>query len=61
MTGAEVLLQTLAASGIDVCFMNPGTSEMRFVAALDRVPQMRNLPTTLAAPPSVASRRHRWS
>jgi acetolactate synthase-1/2/3 large subunit len=43
MTGAEVLLQTLAASGIDVCFMNPGTSEMRFVAALDRVPQMRGV------------------
>jgi acetolactate synthase-1/2/3 large subunit len=43
MTGAEVLLETLAASGIDVCFMNPGTSEMRFVAALDRVPRMRGV------------------
>jgi acetolactate synthase-1/2/3 large subunit len=43
MTGAEVLLQTLSSYGIDVCFMNPGTSEMRFVAALDRVPQMRGV------------------
>jgi len=43
MTGAEVLLQTLAASGVEICFMNPGTSEMRFVAALDRVPEMRGV------------------
>jgi acetolactate synthase-1/2/3 large subunit len=26
---------------VDVCFSNPGTSEMHFVAALDRVPGMR--------------------
>jgi acetolactate synthase-1/2/3 large subunit len=43
MTGAESLLRTLTASGIDVCFMNPGTSEMHFVAALDRVPAMRGV------------------
>ncbi|HLH16687.1 MAG TPA: acetolactate synthase large subunit [Bryobacteraceae bacterium] len=43
MTGAEILLDTLAAHGVDVCFMNPGTSEMRFVAALDRVPAMRGV------------------
>jgi acetolactate synthase I/II/III large subunit len=41
MTGAECLLRTLLANGVDTCFMNPGTSEMQFVAALDRVPQMR--------------------
>jgi acetolactate synthase-1/2/3 large subunit len=41
MNGAECLLRTLLANGIDVCFMNPGTSEMQFVAALDRVPGMR--------------------
>jgi len=41
MNGAESLLATLTASGVDVCFTNPGTSEMRFVAALDEVPQMR--------------------
>lgn len=40
-TGAEVLLQTLTATGIDVCFGNPGTSEMSFLAALDRVGGMR--------------------
>lgn len=43
MTGAECLLQTLVANGIEVCFMNPGTSEMHFVAALDRVPGLRGV------------------
>jgi len=43
MLGAEVLLRTLAANGVDLCFANPGTSEMRFVAALDRVPGMRGI------------------
>ncbi|HEY4975624.1 MAG TPA: thiamine pyrophosphate-binding protein, partial [Steroidobacteraceae bacterium] len=41
MTGAECLLRTLLKNGVDVCFMNPGTSEMQFVAALDRVSGMR--------------------
>jgi acetolactate synthase I/II/III large subunit len=41
MNGAESLLRTLVASGIEVCFANPGTSEMHFVAALDRVRGMR--------------------
>ena len=41
MTGAECLLRTLLANGIDTCFMNPGTSEMQFVSALDRVQGMR--------------------
>ncbi len=41
MNGAESLVHTLLASGIDTCFANPGTSEMHFVAALDRVPGMR--------------------
>jgi acetolactate synthase-1/2/3 large subunit len=41
MNGAECLLRTLLANGVDTCFMNPGTSEMQFVAALDRVPEMR--------------------
>jgi acetolactate synthase-1/2/3 large subunit len=41
MTGAESLVQTLVASGVEVCFTNPGTSEMHFVAALDRVAGMR--------------------
>jgi acetolactate synthase-1/2/3 large subunit len=42
-TGADILLQTLLANGIDTCFMNPGTSEMHFVAALDRVKAMRGV------------------
>ncbi len=41
MTGAECLLRTLLKNGVNVCFMNPGTSEMQFVAALDRVSGMR--------------------
>ncbi len=41
MNGAETLVKTLLASGVDVCFANPGTSEMHFVAALDSHPEMR--------------------
>jgi acetolactate synthase-1/2/3 large subunit len=43
MDGAELLLRTLVAGGVDTCFGNPGTSEMSFVAALDRVPAMRGV------------------
>ena len=43
MNGAECLLRTLLAGGVDTCFMNPGTSEMQFVSALDRVPAMRGV------------------
>lgn len=39
--GAETLVRTLVDGGVDVCFANPGTSEMHFVAALDRNPDMR--------------------
>ena len=35
MNGAQALAASLAGAGVDVCFMNPGTSEMHFVAALD--------------------------
>src|SRR5580693_3469790 len=41
MNGADALCDTLLAGEIDTCFANPGTSEMHFVAALDRRPQMR--------------------
>jgi acetolactate synthase I/II/III large subunit len=41
--GARALIQTLVDSGVDVCFMNPGTSEMHFVYELDAVPQMRGV------------------
>ncbi len=43
MNGAESLVKTLLASGVDVCFTNPGTSEMHFVAALDQIPGMRSI------------------
>jgi acetolactate synthase-1/2/3 large subunit len=36
MNGAKSLVQTLIGSGVDLCFANPGTSEMHFVAALDQ-------------------------
>ena len=41
MNGAESLVRTLLESGVDTCFANPGTSEMHFVAALDKVEGMR--------------------
>ena len=41
MNGAESLVRTLVGGGVNVCFANPGTSEMHFVAALDRVEGMR--------------------
>lgn len=45
MNGAQSLLHSLLAGGVDTCFMNPGTSEMQFVAALDSVPEMRSVLT----------------
>ncbi|MDP5209362.1 acetolactate synthase large subunit [Microbulbifer sp. 2205BS26-8] len=39
--GAQALMKTLVDAGIEVCFSNPGTSEMHFVAALDGEPKMR--------------------
>lgn len=41
VNGADLLCEVLLANGVDVCFANPGTSEMHFVAALDRNPRMR--------------------
>src|ERR1700744_3572998 len=41
MNVAESLVRSLVASGVNVCFGNPGTSEMHFVASLDKVPEMR--------------------
>jgi len=43
VNGAQALIRTLVDAGVDVCFMNPGTSEMHFVAALDDVPEMRGV------------------
>lgn len=41
VNGAEILIKTLVNNGVEVCFTNPGTSEMHFVAALDEVAGMR--------------------
>ena len=41
MNGAEALMQSLSDCGVEVCFANPGTSEMQLVAALDGQPGMR--------------------
>ncbi len=44
MNGAEALMTTLAGGGVDICFMNPGTTELHLTAALDRVPGIRPIP-----------------
>jgi acetolactate synthase I/II/III large subunit len=41
MNGAESLVRSLIAGGVETCFTNPGTSEIHLVAALDRVPEIR--------------------
>ena len=41
MNGAESLIRTAAAAGVEVCFANPGTTEMPLVAALDAADGIR--------------------
>ncbi len=41
MNGAELVLKTALAAGVDICFANPGTTELPFVGALDTVPGIR--------------------
>ncbi|MGH9079260.1 MAG: acetolactate synthase large subunit [Acidimicrobiales bacterium] len=43
MNGAHSLIRTLVEHGVDTCFMNPGTSEMHFVDALDDVTAMHSV------------------
>jgi acetolactate synthase-1/2/3 large subunit len=43
MKRAEAIIKTMIDSDVRVCFGNPGTSEMHFVAALDRYPEMRGI------------------
>ncbi len=43
MNGAEALIATLKSCGVDVCFANPGTSEMQLVAAIDGQEGMRSV------------------
>jgi acetolactate synthase-1/2/3 large subunit len=44
VNGAQSLIRTLVKNRVDVCFMNPGTSEIHFVGALDHTPEMRGVP-----------------
>jgi acetolactate synthase-1/2/3 large subunit len=41
MNGAKSLVQTLVNCGVEICFANPGTSEMHLVASLDTVKGLR--------------------
>jgi acetolactate synthase-1/2/3 large subunit len=43
MNGAEKLLETFVAGGVDVCFSNPGTSEMQLVSAIGNNDGMRSI------------------
>ena len=43
MNGAESMLETLANNGVEVCFSNPGTSEMHMVAAMGKSTRMRSI------------------
>ena len=43
MNGAESLIRSFVGAGVDVCFANPGTSEMHLVQAIDAVPEMRGV------------------
>src|SRR5437867_9992033 len=43
MNGAESLMHTAVAAGIEVCFANPGTTELPLVVALDAVPRIRTV------------------
>jgi acetolactate synthase-1/2/3 large subunit len=43
MTGARSLMQTAVDAGVDLCFANPGTTEIPLVAALDQVPGIRSV------------------
>lgn len=43
MNGAQSLVQTLVNGGVKVCFTNPGTSEIHFVAAVDQIKGMRTV------------------
>lgn len=43
ITGAEAILNVAAAAGIQVCFANPGTTELSLVQALDRSPKIHSV------------------
>ncbi|HJY04814.1 MAG TPA: thiamine pyrophosphate-binding protein [Bryobacteraceae bacterium] len=43
MNGAEALVATAISAGIEICFANPGTTELPLVQALDSVPGLRSI------------------
>src|SRR5690348_12190058 len=43
MNGAKALVASAVSAGIEVCFANPGTTEVPLVVALDSVPGMRSI------------------
>lgn len=43
MNGAEAIIRTAREAGIEVCFANPGTTELPLVAALDSVGGIRSV------------------
>ena len=43
MNGATLALKTAAAAGVEICFANPGTTEMEFVSALDETTEIRSV------------------
>jgi acetolactate synthase I/II/III large subunit len=43
MKGAEALIATVVSGGVEVCFANPGTTELPLVLALDSVPGLRSI------------------
>ena len=62
VNGSQSLIRSLLAAGVDICPMNPGTSEMHFVSALDDVPEMRGVVGLFeggatSAPMATANRR----
>src|SRR5262249_1894385 len=55
MNGAQTLIRTLIGCGVDICFMNPGTPEIHFVAAPDRGPEMPGVPALFEGVPTGAA------
>ena len=43
MNGAEALVASAISGGVEICFANPGTTELPLVQALDSVPGLRSI------------------
>ncbi len=49
MLGGDVLIETLANAGIEACFLNPGTTEIQSIVALERGARIRPVSTIFEA------------